>query len=187
MNNPPTLRPLLILDLDECLVHASERRLHRDEDFRVGQYYVYRRPRLVEFLAGLADAFELAIWSSGTHSYVNEIVTQIEPRGEFWRFIWSRERCTQGIDAETHELVYRKNLKKVKRLGFDMKRMLIVDDTPEKLSLNYGNAVYVTPYVGQDDDRELPSLLEYLLAIQDEHDYRSVEKRGWRSKVNLKS
>jgi len=36
---------LLILDLDETLVHASERELERSADFRLVGYHVYLRPQ----------------------------------------------------------------------------------------------------------------------------------------------
>ncbi|MEM7315243.1 MAG: NIF family HAD-type phosphatase, partial [Planctomycetota bacterium] len=42
-------RPLLILDLDETLIHGSEVRLHRVEDFVVGPFHVYKRPHLGKF------------------------------------------------------------------------------------------------------------------------------------------
>ena len=34
----PETRPLLILDLDETLIHSTTRRLDRDPDFRAGHY-----------------------------------------------------------------------------------------------------------------------------------------------------
>ena len=41
---------LLILDLDETLIFATERPLTREADFRVGPYHVYGRPGLADFL-----------------------------------------------------------------------------------------------------------------------------------------
>ena len=74
-----------------------------------------------------------------------------------------------------------KDLKKVKRLGYDLNRMLMVDDTPSKLQRNYGNAVYVSSFEGDPADRELLSLAPYLLSLVDCDDFRTIEKRGWRS------
>ena len=43
---------------------------------------------------------------------------------------------------------YLKPLKKVKRMGWRLERMLIVDDTPEKCLRNYGNAIHPLPFEG---------------------------------------
>jgi hypothetical protein len=44
-------KKLLILDLDETLVYATEEKLERQEDFIVGQYYVYKRPFYTSLLS----------------------------------------------------------------------------------------------------------------------------------------
>ena len=39
-----------LLDLDETLIYATEEKLGGESDFIVGQYFVYKRPFLNEFL-----------------------------------------------------------------------------------------------------------------------------------------
>jgi RNA polymerase II subunit A small phosphatase-like protein len=175
--------PLLVLDLDECLIYGSESELDRAADFRVGPFHVYRRPHLCEFLEGVAAWYQLAIWSSGTSDYVSEIARAICPRGLEWQFVWARDRCIQRLDSETMAIYYLKDLKKVARLGYPLERILFVDDSPEKLSRNYGNAVYVKPFFGAADDAELPLLLQYLESIREVENFRTLEKRGWRAKI----
>jgi len=184
MDGTKPQRALLILDLDECLIYGSEFELHREADFCVGPYHVYRRPGLSEFVTGVASVFDLAVWSSATGDYVGEIATQICPDDFEWEFVWARDRCTPRMHGETLETVYIKDLKKVKRLGYSLDRILFIDDTPDKMARNYGNAIYVTPFEGDDEDNELEQLFEYLHSIQNEQNFRKVEKRGWRSRVN---
>jgi RNA polymerase II subunit A small phosphatase-like protein len=176
--------PLLVLDLDECLIYGSESQLDRPADFRVGPFHVYRRPRLCEFLECVAAWYRLAIWSSGTSDYVGEIARKICPSSSQWRFVWARDRCTPRTHSETMEINYLKDLKKVARLGYPLERILFVDDSPKKLSRNYGNAVYVTPFMGAADDAELPLLRTYLESIRGTENFRALEKRGWRSKIH---
>ena len=180
MNNIDRQRALLVLDLDECLIFGSKVELQRHVDFTVGPYYIYRRPELAKFLQGVAPVYDLAVWSSATSYYVQEISIQICPEGVEWRFVWGRDRCTPRTDFEKQQTVYIKDLKKVKNLGYPLERVLMVDDTPDKLTRNYGNAVYVQPFEGEEDDRELAKLLQYLEMIRDESDFRKLEKRGWR-------
>jgi TFIIF-interacting CTD phosphatase-like protein len=172
---------LLLLDVDETLIFGSENELDRVADFRVGHYHVYRRPFLKEFLEGTSAWYELAIWSSATLDYVSAVAESIRPPDVRWQFIWGRDRCTQRMHAERFEIDYIKDLKKVKRLGYDLDHVLFVDDTPTKLARNYGNAIYVNSFVGEPSDRELQILLQFLESVRNASSYRTMEKRGWRS------
>lgn len=144
----PSEPVLLILDIDESLVHAAEQPLAHHHDFTVGPYYVYRRPGLQDFVLGCARAFDIAFWSSGTTDYVNAILSEILPAAIEPRFVWGRPRCIRRFDYERYEENFLKDLRKVKRHGYSLARVLIVDDEPIKLSRNYGNAVYVRPFTG---------------------------------------
>lgn len=93
----------------------------------------------------------------------------------------SGERCVARIDPETYLQTPLKDLRKVARLGFDLRRTLIVDDSPEKVRRHYGNAVYVRPWTGDPADDELPRLLRYLHTLADVADVRRIEKRRWRT------
>jgi RNA polymerase II subunit A small phosphatase-like protein len=74
---------------------------------------------------------------------------------------------------------YAKLLKKVRRLGFNVNRVLIVDDTPAKVRNCYGNAIYPTPFLGNPDDNELVILAEYLEVLKAAENIRGIEKRQW--------
>ena len=57
---------LLILDLDETLIHATTTKLGDDFAFKLYQHYVYKRPGLDAFIAACAEKFDLAVWSSAS-------------------------------------------------------------------------------------------------------------------------
>jgi hypothetical protein len=133
-------------------------------------------------LEGVASWYDLAIWSSATLDYVGEIARSICTPSVEWRFVWGRERCTQRMHPELFQIDYIKDLKKVKRLGYNLDYVLFVDDTPTKLARNYGNAIYVRSYTGEHWDSELQPLLQFLESVRDASDYRTMEKRGWRSR-----
>jgi RNA polymerase II subunit A small phosphatase-like protein len=176
----PGGRILLVLDLDETLVYATERPLARPPDFAAGPYVVYRRPHLGEFLRGCSERFDLAFWSSSSEAYVATVVPAILPAGVEAAFAWSRGRCVRRFDPETREDYFAKDLRKVRRRGFDLRRVLVVDDTPRKAERNYGNAVYVRPWLGKTGDNELELLGRYLASLHAVPDLRTLEKRGWR-------
>ena len=62
--------------------------------------------------------------------------------------------------------------------------MLIIDDSPEKTKDNYGNAIYINVFEGNQNDQELQVLSEYLHSIKNTNNVRSLEKRGWRNQVS---
>ena len=182
ITNKQTL-PLLILDLDETLIYGADREKTLSCDFRVGPFYIYKRPHLDEFLHGVGKYYQLAIWSSASWDYVSAIAQHILPPNLNWAFVWSRERCTTKRNLETFETEYIKDLRKAKRLGYNLAQVLIVDDTRQKVARQYGNAIYVSKFEGDYNDAELPLLLEYLKKLTNFNNFRSIEKRGWRHKI----
>jgi RNA polymerase II subunit A small phosphatase-like protein len=173
-------RTLLILDLDETLVHATDAPLDRMHDFEVGPYVVYRRPGVDTFIRAMSMHFELAVWTSSTRLYAEPVVADLFPAGIAPSFVWSRERCTRRFDPDTHDFEWSKNLDKVKRRGYALERVLIVDDTPKKLERHYGNMVRVKPFEGDPSDTELHDLAAYLPTLADAANVRRIEKRYWR-------
>ena len=60
MQHPTTHKKsdiLIILDLDETLIHATEKKLKRKEDFMGLNYFIYKRPHLEFFLKKLFQYF----------------------------------------------------------------------------------------------------------------------------------
>lgn len=175
-----TAKTLLILDLDETLIHACETALERPEDFRCGPYFVYLRPYLAYFWNAIAPHYELAIWSTGSDDYVSLIVEQIRPLDLTLAFVWGASKCTLRWIPEEGAYVYEKRLAKLKSKGYSLERMLIVDDSPEKCRSNYGNAIYIQPFMGELEDQELNLLAEYLPTLAQHKNIRQLEKRNWR-------
>jgi len=160
---------------------GREEPLARPPDFRCDPYLMYKRPGLDEFLAGVAKLFEVCVWSSGSADYVECIVREIFTGHVQPLFVWSRERCTRRTDAETGQLRYLKDMKKVRRRGYALAQVLMVDDDPAVLARSYGNLVRVVPYDGSDRDAELRQLLPYLRQLLRAPDVRKIDKRAWRT------
>jgi RNA polymerase II subunit A small phosphatase-like protein len=173
-------RHLLILDIDETLVHAAETPLERQPDFESGPYHVYVRPGLESFLTACNELFELAVWTSATAPYAGQVVSRAFPPNIHLSFLWARERCTLRVHPETREEFWLKDLSKVKRKGYDLDHVLVVDDSPEKLARNYGNLVAIAPYLGSPHDAELDRLGDYLRGLAFTDNVRAIEKRYWR-------
>jgi RNA polymerase II subunit A small phosphatase-like protein len=175
-------RPLLILDIDETLIHGREEPLARPCEFRAGQYHIYERPDLGPFLKSVSELYDLACWSSATRGYLDIVVNTItKDLAAPLLFVWDRSRCTRRTDFTLQEEYYLKDLQKIKKKGYNLERVLILEDEPRKVNRHFGNAIFVKPYVGALDDDELPKLASYLQSITSTPNFRDLEKRNWRS------
>ncbi|WP_034345678.1 HAD family hydrolase [Deinococcus misasensis] len=173
---------LLILDLDETLMHASQG-LQGEPDFNMWDYQVKVRPHLQRFLEVAFEHFDVAVWSSSSADYAALAVEHLFPEPAKLKFLWARERCTYCWDAEVQDFVWAKRLYKVKRLGYGLERVLVIDDSPEKFRTAYGNLIRVSPFYGDPHDQELIRLACYLEKITNVQNVRKVEKRHWYSLV----
>jgi carboxy-terminal domain RNA polymerase II polypeptide A small phosphatase len=184
----------IILDVDETLIHASHAPIDTELfDFRVGQYYVYPRPHLTDFLTECAALGDVAIWSSASLDYVQQIVARIAPPSFQPTFIWGSEHCTQRRNLETDMLYWRKDIKKIHpSLGWSKNRIIAIDDSPEKWETSYGNYLRVKAFEGSlvrvfegnQNDNELARLIPYLRYLATVPNIRAIEKRYWRQYIN---
>jgi RNA polymerase II subunit A small phosphatase-like protein len=176
-------RHLVILDLDETLVYATNElnAIERPCDFSVFDYAVWKRPYLSLFLMRLFEWFDVAVWTASDTRYAQAIVPHVFPEPEQLQFVWARTRCTQRFNREQNAFYWIKNLNKVKRvLRRPLSQMVMIDDSAEKLERHYGNLLTVTPFFGDAHDTELRDLVPYLAQLRSAENIRSIEKRNWR-------
>jgi len=178
---------LLVLDLDETLIHTvepSDKSQTLWEPFcRTSEgYKVHIRPGLHDFLEGVLTRFEaVGIWTAGTQDYAEEILDLIISPNQFLKikFVYFRNRCSLQRDLETNDFWWIKDIKKLKKFGFDKKQILFVDDKAAGLKKSYGNLIKVPEFNGDPNDQILQKLLIYLDEIGNVENVRSIEKRTW--------
>lgn len=157
--------------------------MSQKEDFRVGQFFTYKRPFLEEFLNFCFENFRVAVWTSSTKAYAEEIVKNILKPQQQLEFLWSRERCTMSYDEELNETIWTKKLTKLRRRGYKLESIIVVDDSPEQWRDSYGNLIRVNKFVGDSEDNELKLLLPYLKKLKNVENIRKFEKRGWKNRI----
>jgi carboxy-terminal domain RNA polymerase II polypeptide A small phosphatase len=180
-------RMLLVLDLDETLLHATETPLAHEARHVVPPYFLYFRPGLSQFIDQVSQLFRLAVWTSSSPAYARAVCTLIFQDSTPLEFVWASDRCTPTRNFEIDAWCKAKPLKKLKRRGYDLARVLVVDDSPEKHTRNYGNLVQVAPFMGDRNDDELSHLAVYLKQLATLPDVRRSEKRQWRQRLGAKS
>ena len=157
-----TLRKLLILDLDETLIHASMFRLPMQPQFRLGLAEVVRRPGLEAFLRGCFDLFRVGIWTSGTEDYAGEALGRILPDGLWPEFVWCRRKCYQITDAVTRETFWAKDRGRLAERGHALDSIIIVDDEPRSWIGHSARVLVVPKFRGDPSDRVLFDFLPLL-------------------------
>lgn len=185
---------MIILDLDETLLHATPYPHNENWDIDLGHVKVYKRPGLDLFLTSLKEHFEVAVWSSAPDEYVQNVVKHIFPADYGLQFVWGRSRCTPRPDYDSiyqdasHSAALVKLLNKVKKRGYTrLEKILMVDDTPSKGRFNYGNLVCANEFRGDSSDDDLPYLLQYLVSLKDVENVRKIDKRNWEYETRYKS
>ena len=92
---PPPRRhaKLLVLDLDETLIHARDRtdpELPWPPQKRVAQFRVYLRPGVKQFMTTALERFvAVGVWTSATRDYAVTMLDRIVDRSQL-RFLYDR-------------------------------------------------------------------------------------------------
>jgi Dullard-like phosphatase family protein len=185
------MKKLLILDLDETLIHTEKfptNYLEEGEyDFKYPssnksyEYFTIKRPFLDEFLKYAFENFDVAVWTAAGKEYAENVVKNIGIDKSNLEFFYTEENCTIRLDYLTGDYYGEKNLNKIKKRGFDLEKVLIVDDIAKTAVHNYGNLIQIKPFTSNREDTELLKLISYLEKIKDAERFRSIEKRGWSS------
>ncbi|OGF63794.1 MAG: hypothetical protein A2Y62_09175 [Candidatus Fischerbacteria bacterium RBG_13_37_8] len=176
-------RKLIILDIDETLIFATEISLETKADFFCSPYFIYRRPHVDEFLMYCRKEYEVAIWTSASESYALDVIKSLFPINYPLAFIFTEDRCTKAFDHLTKSLRFIKDLKKVKRKGYSLQDVIVIENNPSNISRQYANVIPVISFIGDPSDNELLQLMTYLDYLKAVEDVRKIEKRDWKNRI----
>ncbi|XP_033824937.1 carboxy-terminal domain RNA polymerase II polypeptide A small phosphatase 2 [Periophthalmus magnuspinnatus] len=146
----------VVIDLDETLVHSSFKPVS-NADFIVPveiegtthQVYVMKRPYVDEFLRRMGELFECVLFTASLAKYADPVTDRLDQCGVFRARLF-RESCV------FHQGCYVKDLS---RLGRDLNKTLILDNSPASYIFHPHNAVPVLSWFDDLEDAELLNLL----------------------------
>ncbi|GLI62617.1 hypothetical protein VaNZ11_005280 [Volvox africanus] len=176
-------RLCVLLDLDGTLVSSyTPRRAPRlppyvrthvvgmGSKLNPGGVFVVERPGLREFLEELSSFAEVVIFTAGLEDYAKPIVDALDPRGNLFAHRIYREGT---LRTEYYQCV-----KDMARVGRDLRRTVLVDDTPLAFLHQPDNGVPVLGFRGDPDDRLLQeAVLPLMQVLSKEADVRHVLQR----------
>ncbi|XP_028923639.1 carboxy-terminal domain RNA polymerase II polypeptide A small phosphatase 1 [Ornithorhynchus anatinus] len=149
----------MVIDLDETLVHSSFKPVNNADfiipveiDGIVHQVYVLKRPFVDEFLQRVSQMFECVLFTASLAKYADPVADLLDKWGAFRARLF-RESCV------FHRGNYVKDLS---RLGRELERTLILDNSPASYFFHPNNAVPVASWFDNMADTELHDLLPFL-------------------------
>ncbi|XP_069054302.1 carboxy-terminal domain RNA polymerase II polypeptide A small phosphatase 2 [Lepisosteus oculatus] len=146
----------VVIDLDETLVHSSFKPIS-NADFVVPveiegtthQVYVLKRPHVDEFLQRMGELFECILFTASLAKYADPVTDLLDQRRVFRTRLF-RESCV------FHQGCYVKDLS---RLGRELSKTLILDNSPASYIFHPENAVPVVSWFDDSEDSELLNLI----------------------------
>lgn len=188
MSPAPRWDKLLVLDLDDTLIHTrspSQPMLAWVPHRVVRRYRLYLRPGAREFLGWALERFAgVGIWTSANMPYARAMLASVVEDLDRLAFVWSREQCVPITPGEG-QYIWHKDIEQLVELGWPRERILIVDDKPEGLVGSEANLIVMPRFEGDPSDRGLAQLTRYLDQLGPLADVRTVSKRGWSAKIRV--
>lgn len=171
---PPKIsdKKTLVLDLDETLVHSgflpfsvpSDVVIKIELENEIHDIHVLVRPGVKEFLEKMSKKYEIVIFTASLAKYADPLLDIIDKQG-YCPFRLFREHCT---------LINTAFVKDLKRLGRELKDIIIVDNSPISYALNPDNGLPILSWFEDKNDRELFNItpvLEFLSEVNDVREY----------------
>lgn len=154
----PSEKKCLIIDLDETLVHSSFKQVQNADfvvpveiDGTVHQVYVLKRPFVDDFLKRMGELFECILFTASLAKYADPVADLLD-RSSVFRGRLFREAC----------VYYRGNyVKDLSRLGRDLNKTIILDNSPASYIFHPENAVGCTSWFDDPNDTELIDLIPH--------------------------
>ena len=174
-------KPTLILDLDETLVHCSaDSSSQFDVTFGVHfngslcQVYVRKRPHLETFLETVSAKFEVVVFTASQRVYAERLLDILDPQGKYIHHRLYRESCL---------MVAGNLLKDLSILDRDLRRTIIVDNSPHAFGYQLQNGVPIESWYDDPHDVELLKLLPLLEQLHQVEDVRPCIRKAFRMDV----
>lgn len=157
----------VVIDLDETLVHSSFKPVNNADfiipveiDGTVHQVYVLKRPHVDEFLKRMGELFECVLFTASLSKYADPVSDLLDKWGAFRSRLF-RESCV------FHKGNYVKDLS---RLGRDLNKVIIIDNSPASYIFHPENAVPVASWFDDMSDTELLDLIPFFERLSKEDD-----------------
>jgi len=158
--NCPENWPTLVVDLDKVIVKM--------EHDRTRGWRVVKRPGADRFFKELAYLYQIVVWSDDAFPVAQDVCSRwgIPIVGAL-----HRDQCHKRAGGWVKDL---------NRLGRRLERTVIIDHDPRAFSLQPENAILIREFDGDESDRDLESLIDFLTMVATSPDdvRKTIKKFG---------
>ena len=174
-------KKMLILDLDETLVHScfkptnyntNNNNLPKADIFlnikfnsKYHEVLVYKRPFVDEFLEKMNKYYNLIIFTASVQEYADPLLDQLD-KNKYIKLRYYRNSCLLDKNGK-----FVKNLSSIYN---DLKNVILLDNNPISYSYNKNNGLPIITWHFDKKDRELLKIipiLEFLSTVDDIRNY----------------
>ena len=163
-------KKLVLLDLDETLIHAEypiieenidkydtiiRFKIDNDPDNEYQELGLYLRNGVRKFLSLLNNYFNLAIFTASDKDYANAIIRYLDPNKTIFKFGLYRYDC-----VNVNDLICIKDLRIIENI--DMKKIILIDNNIYSFANQLNNGILINSFYGDKNDVELFNVLGYL-------------------------
>ncbi|EFO65375.1 Nuclear LIM interactor-interacting factor 1 [Giardia lamblia P15] len=177
---PPTEdqynKKLLVLDLDETLVHSSFNKVD-NADMIIPlsiedpvskatishQVYVYKRPYVDEFLETMAKYYELAIFTASLQVYCDAVMEKLDPNGLCVHRLY-RDSCIQSNGVFVKDMSI---------LGRPIESVIILDNCAASYMFQPENGILAVAFYDDKSDTFLKAIEETMIHLSRVEDVRT--------------
>ena len=180
-------KKLLILDLDETLVHSDLDFLLKEKNVKYDTILHFDseeekniplplmiRPGLYKFLDYASENFDLVIFTASDQDYADTIINYIEKDKKYFKMRLYRNNCI-FIDPG----LYIKDLR-IFNSWKNIENIIIVDNSLFSFANQLNNGILITSYFDDKKDTFLYNVKDYLDYIKNEKDIREINKESFR-------
>lgn len=164
-------KPILVLDLDETLVHCcnfdgSEANHEISVSYlatRLNTMVTAKlnlRPRVSWFLKKISQHYQVVVYTASEFDYAQAVCRVLDPENIYFTKIYARHNC---IRTEKGYLV--KDLRML--TGLNTTKIVLVDNSPHCFAPQIHNGIPILPYYQGRNDNELPKLYEFLMQLKE--------------------
>lgn len=170
-------KKLLVLDLDETLVHSSFNYVTNSDilvdididdpntgDVMNARIYVYKRPYVDEFLQAMAQHYELCVFTASLRVYCDAVMDQLDPQHLVSHCLY-RESCTNSNGVFVKDL---------SRLGRPLESIIILDNNHVSFLFHPQNGILAEAFYDDKTDDYLQRItgdLIHLSTVPDVREY----------------
>lgn len=172
-------KKILILDLDETLIHADLDMEFNEHDYILNFDYegdsihvpILLRPGLFQFLENISELFEVFVFTASKREYADAVLNYIDPHREIFKKRLYRENCINISNK-----IFIKDLRIFNNCKLE--NVVIVDNSLYSFANQLSNGVLINSFYNDKEDKELISLFNYLSHhVSNSSDIRSINEK----------